>query len=194
MLLAALSLSEPQLLGRVRTRSFANATGSVTANDTPDRAQASRVNATGSNPGGSTPGDDEPRRDGARTSPCEAVYGRLLECLAMAFIPDRCDQQSTTSSIRPGLEVLYVLTQLNQGTRATPRPRPGYAAGSHRKITLACYHREGEPGVLIQHPRPARSGFTEKRRFPRSDGCVDSTPPRCTRIWGTTRPSIWRDQ
>lgn len=74
--------------GRVRTRSFDNATGSVTANDTPDLTHASRVNASTSKSGGS-PGACETRRDEVRT--CLVTVSCVVSVIVS--IPGRYETQ-----------------------------------------------------------------------------------------------------
>lgn len=104
-----------QVLGRVSTRSFDKATGSVIANVTPDRSHASRVNASASKPGGSPPGACVRIRDEVRTSLLWAAFG-LLAVSLIVFINNRCATQTPTSSIHLKLDLLYAATQLNQGT------------------------------------------------------------------------------
>lgn len=74
---------------RVRVRSFDNATGSVTANVTPDRSHAWRVNASASKPGGSLPGACATRRDRVSTRLEVGTYGELLMLFAMVSMQDR---------------------------------------------------------------------------------------------------------
>lgn len=71
------------------TRSFDNATGSVTANVTPERSHACLVNASASKPGGSPPGVCAARRGRLRTCLVLAFFGLLVDWVLVA-IPDRC--------------------------------------------------------------------------------------------------------
>lgn len=161
-----------QRSGRVRTRSFASVTGSATPTGTPERSHACRVHATGSNPGGKPLGA---RLCRSRAEGVTGVSGVL--CAAVIVIPDRCAQQTTTSSGHRVMQALHVgLLWIARAPRCHPENAPptrfkvqasgwGWRRGSRPSDQR---RRVGSPAV-----RRAAAAAERRRRL----GC------RCASVW-----------
>lgn len=182
------------MLGRVSTRSFDSATGSVIANVTPDRSHASRVNASASNPGGSPPGACTWRR--VCIGGGFVVAGVLLDGMSvMVSIPDSCALQTTTSSGPLAFVVLYVDVWFDSGNAGASE------LGLQSERGRGC--RFGTPGQSRDHAAPDAGSprgqfspghtvgpkwhhrstlhsvvrFTSFRAFPWSHGAADLAAP-----------------
>lgn len=140
------------------TRSFDNATGSVTANVTPERSHASRVNASGSNPGGNCPGACA-RRVAVR-GVCILDVLLLGVVSVMGSIPDRCAIKTTTSSSCLVFKVLYVELLLNEGSRRHGRQPGRTVPVSHRHRKAVSGGADSAPPVPLQRKlaRGCRNG------------------------------------